>query len=107
MMDVESDTLSLNMFRFKPFRSDMLYYLSREQTYENWPKQMIQKPNELIQNGFYYTNIGDRVTCFYCGVTLKQWTKYDTVETEHLKWEPNCLYAKMVSSKVLNFDVTH
>lgn len=41
MMDVESDTLSLNMFRFKPFRSDMLYYLSREQTYENWPKQMI------------------------------------------------------------------
>ena len=96
-----------NMFCFKPDRPDMMYYISREQTYENWPKQMVQKPNELVQNGFYYTNIGYRVTCFNCGVTLKQWTKCDNVENEHLKWEPNCLYAKMVSSKVPNFDVIH
>ena len=40
------------------------------------------------------------MTCFYCNVTLKQWEKDDCIETEHLKWEPNCMFAKMVSSRV-------
>ena len=88
MMDVDSKSYMSNMFCFKPAQPNMMYHLSREQTYENWPKQMVQKPNELIQNGFYYTNIGDCVKCFYCSVTLKQWTKNDIVENEHLKWEP-------------------
>lgn len=77
------------------------YYISREQMFENWPKQLIPKPSNLIKNGFYYTNVGDRVTCFCCGVTIKQWNESDIIENEHSKWEPNCLFAKMVSNKQL------
>jgi hypothetical protein len=50
-------------------------YIAREQTFENWPTQISQKPKDLIQNGFFYTGVGDKVMCFYCNVTLKQWEK--------------------------------
>jgi len=98
-MDMDADSYFVNMFQFKPCHPDMMYYISREQSFKNWPSQLVQKPKELIQNGFFYTDIGDRVTCFYCGITLKQWEKDDLVEHEHLKWEQNCLFAKMVSHK--------
>ena len=100
-MDVESDSYMSNMFHIKPVRPDMMYYISSEQTYDNWPKQMAQKSNELIHNGFYYTNIGDRVTCFYCGVTLKQWTKCDNVENEHLNGSQTVYMLKWFPAKYL------
>lgn len=89
-------------FRFQPAHPLMAYYTSREHTFKNWPIQLTQKPKDLITNGFYYTDVGDQVTCFYCGVTLKQWDKLDIIETEHFKWEPNCLFAKMISGKTLS-----
>jgi len=104
-METDEKPYFANMFQFKPSHPNMMYYICREQSFTNWPPQLVQKPEELIQNGFFYTDIGDRVTCFYCGVTLKQWNKDDKVDTEHLKWEPNCLFAKMVSPKVPRFDV--
>ena len=101
-MDVESDSYISNMFRFKPVHQQMMYCYSREQSYGNWPDQIVQKPSNLARNGFFYTNFGDRVTCFYCDTTLKQWNSSDDIETEHLKWEPNCLFAKMISNKSLS-----
>ena len=88
-MDVETDVYCTSLFTFKPTYPTKMYYIDREQSFENWPQQLIQKPRDLIQNGFFYTGIGDRVTCFYCNVTLKQWDRNDCIETEHLKWEPN------------------
>ena len=102
---METDAYCTNLFTFKPMHPTKMYYIDREQSFTDWPQQMAQKPKDLIQNGFFYTGIGDRVTCFYCNVTLKQWEKNDCIETEHLKWEPNCLFAKMVSSKVAFFDI--
>jgi hypothetical protein len=106
-MDIETDSLCDNLFTFKPVHPTKMYYIDREQTLVNWPKQIVQKPSDLIQNGFFYMGIGDCVTCFYsCDVTLKQWENTDNAETEHLKWEPNCLFAKMIISKVPRFDIT-
>ena len=103
-MDLEADTSGIKLFSFNPRHPTKMYYMAREQTFEHWPQQIAQKPEDLIRNGFFYTCIGDRVSYFYCGVTLKQWDKSDVVEVEHLKWEPNCLFAKMVSGKVPFFD---
>ena len=94
-------------FRFQPAHPLMMYFTSREQTFQNWPTQLVQKPKDLIQNGFFYTNVGDQVTCFYCGVTLKQCDKSDIAETEHIKWGPSCLFAKMVSTKVPHIDASN
>ena len=33
----------------------------------------------MIESGFYYTSCGDRVTCFHCGITLRNWEHADYV----------------------------
>lgn len=103
-MDLETDSgcYFSDILRFKPAHLNMMYFTNRMQTYTNWPDQIKQKPEDLAHNGFFYTDIGDRVTCFYCDITLKKWTKEDDIETEHIKWDPNCLFTKMVSSKTLS-----
>jgi len=80
-----------SLFNCKPTHPTKMYYIDREQSFENWPQQLARKPRVLIQNGFFYMGIGDRVTCFYCNVTLRQWDRNYCIETKHLKWEPNCL----------------
>jgi hypothetical protein len=61
-MDMNADSYFANMLQFKPYHHDVMYYISSEQSFKNWPSQLVQKPKELIQNGFFYTDIGDRVT---------------------------------------------
>lgn len=100
-MDLETDCYFSDPFRFKPVHQNMMYFISRIKSYGNWPEQLKQKPEDLARNGFFYSDIGDRVTCFYCNITLKQWAVEDDIETEHVIWEPNCLFAKMISSKTL------
>lgn len=104
-MDIETDAFCRNLFTFKPWHPTRMFFIDREQSFENWPLQIAQKPRDLVLNGFFYTGIGDQVTCFYCNVTLKQWEKTEIIEIEHLKYEPNCLYAKMVSRHFSHSDI--
>ena len=39
-------------------------------TFQKWPKQIGQIPEELAQAGFYYTGIGDYVKCFLLRVSF-------------------------------------
>ena len=39
----------------------------------------------MIASGFYYTGCGDCVTCFHCGITLRNWAHADDVDMEHKK----------------------
>ena len=52
----------------------------------------------MIQSGFYYTGCGDRVTCFHCGITLRNWEHADNVDMEHKKHSPECKYLQMLYS---------
>lgn len=106
-MDIDTDSFCTRMFTFKPIHPTRMFYIDREQSFEQWPCQIVQKPSQLIQNGFFYTGIGDKVTCFYCDVSLQQWESTDCIESEHLKWGPNCLFAKMVSNKRPHFEMSH
>ena len=49
----------------------------------------------MIESGFYYTGYGDRVTCFHCGITLRNWEHADNVDMEHKKHSPECKYLLM------------
>lgn len=102
---MEVNTIFGEPFTFNPTHPSKMYYVVREQTFEHWPRQMKQKSRDLAQNGFFYTGRGDIVTCFYCDVTLKQWDVSDRIEIEHSKWEPNCLFIKMISNTIPNFDI--
>ena len=58
---------------------------------------MEQTPSDMVKSGFFYTGQGDLVTCFMCGLTLKDWERGDVVDLEHKKWSPGCKYLCVVS----------
>ena len=78
-----------------PFNEVMSSYKNRYSTFAKWPKQMAQQPTMLVQAGFYYSGNGDYVTCFHCGISLKEWESQDDVVLEHKKWAPECKYLRM------------
>lgn len=73
-------------------------FTERYASLRDWPK-FLKGPNkkDLARAGFIYTEIGDRVTCFSCGLSLKDWEPFDDSYKEHFRWSKNCVYANMVS----------
>lgn len=69
---------------------DMVTGEKRKGTYVNWAP--VQIPDELVKCGFFYRGKDDRVTCFYCGITLKDWLEEDDPWIEHARWSGNCPY---------------
>ena len=67
----------------------------RIKTFKDWPRFHHIQSDDLARCGFWYTQLNDTVACFYCGVSLKDWCKEDSVFDEHLKWRPNCNFLKM------------
>lgn len=49
--------------------------------------------------GFYYIGSADRVTCFQCGITLRDWDVGHDPMTEHREYSPNC---EFISTPDLN-----
>ena len=78
------------------FNSTMAPINKRVNSFENkWPKQLTQRPNQMVASGFYYTGCGDTVTCFHCGITLRNWEHTDDVDMEHKKHSPDCKFLLM------------
>ena len=77
---------------------DYSTYSSRLLSFRSWPK-FLRGPNkqDLARSGFVYTTVGDKVTCFSCGMTMKDWEPTDDAYKEHLRWSQNCIFAHMVS----------
>lgn len=73
-------------------------FASRIASFQEWPKYL-KGPNrkDLARAGFIYTRIGDYVTCFCCGMTLKNWEPLDDAYQEHIRWSRHCQYAQMVT----------
>jgi hypothetical protein len=121
-MEIETDTAARNAFSsffsqdnpckseyltplFKPKHQTFLYFIKRKETFQYWPSQMVQKPLDLVRNVFFFIPVWVIVPPVFIVVSLKQWDRNDYIETEHLKWEPTCLFAKTISSKSSNCDV--
>ena len=91
-----STNLFIYHFRHKGHAiSNLKNIVNRGETFITWPKQIAQKPAEMVASGFYYTGRGDVVQCFNCGIFLKHWTPADVAESEHAKHAPQCKYIKM------------
>jgi len=69
---------------------DMVTGEKRKDTYTNWFP--VQDSDELVNCGFFYRGQGDRVTCFYCGLTLTDWLEEDDPWIEHARFAGNCPY---------------
>ena len=64
-------------------------------TFRDWPQAMPQRPKDLAEAGFFYTQIGDACRCFSCGLLLRDWRSFDIVAQEHFKFRSNCYYLNM------------
>lgn len=78
-----------------PFNIRMAIPKDRENTFISWPRQIVQKASDFVPSGFYYTGRGDVVQCFFCGISLKHWSRTDRVEVEHRKHSPECKFHLM------------
>lgn len=72
---------------------------ARIRSFEDWPKTMKQKPQELSDAGFFYTQKGDRVKCFSCGGGLKDWDENDVPWEQHALHFSKCDYLKLVKGE--------
>ena len=77
---------------------DYSTYSNRLLSFRSWPKFLRgPRKQDLARSGFVYTTIGDKVTYFSCGMTMKDWEPTDDAYREHLRWSKNCVFANMVS----------
>ena len=81
--------------KFEPYHLKMAEISRRQATFtkELWT---LESPNveDLVRCGFFYSGMGNVVTCFYCNGSLHKWSGNDSPMIEHARWFPTCLYAK-------------
>jgi hypothetical protein len=68
---------------------------ARVRSFENWSKPYFLT-QALVDAGFYYTGIDDKVSCFYCNGGLHQWSDNDNPWVEHARWFSHCPYVYVV-----------
>lgn len=78
--------------RLAPLRND---YNKRLRTFDHrWPPGIPVLPQDLAQDGFYYTGLDDKVQCTHCGGILSGWCEGDVVALEHRQHFPNCPWVR-------------
>ncbi|XP_061177402.1 baculoviral IAP repeat-containing protein 3-like [Saccostrea echinata] len=83
----------------KPKYQQYAVKATRLKTFENWPSFFIQKPDDLVDAGFFYSGKGDAVFCFFCGLGLQEWEEGDTPWGEHARWSPECVFVINVKGR--------
>ncbi|KAJ8315631.1 hypothetical protein KUTeg_007781 [Tegillarca granosa] len=73
--------------------------LPRLKSFDNWPHQLKQKPEDLAHAGFFYLGLGDKTQCFWCGGILCDWEEADEPVIEHIKWFSKCPWMYIINDK--------
>ncbi|XP_059057310.1 baculoviral IAP repeat-containing protein 3 isoform X2 [Achroia grisella] len=74
-------------------------YPARLRSFDDWPRSMPQKPEELADAGFYYTGTGDKTKCYFCDGGLKDWEKDDVPWEQHALWFSRCYFLNTVKGR--------
>ena len=74
----------------------------RTRTFTNkWPKKLMNPysiaPSKLSKAGFFYSGVGDTVTCFSCMVHFRNWELTDNPIKEHHAASPSCAHISSVT----------
>ncbi|XP_046354722.2 baculoviral IAP repeat-containing protein 7-like isoform X2 [Haliotis rufescens] len=66
---------------------------ARLDSFVDWPRRYVPKtPEELAAAGFFYIGSADRVTCFQCGITLRDWEEEHDPVVEHQRYSEHCQF---------------
>ena len=66
--------------RLEPMRKDKSL---RQSSFDSWPQSAAISAADLINDGFYYMGMSDKVQCVFCGGVLSGWRECDNVHLEH------------------------
>jgi baculoviral IAP repeat-containing protein 7/8 len=83
--DIPVEALAANNFNHPRYPSFKLLQ-DRLRTFDTWPIQLRQRPEELAAAGFYYSGKGDVTICHHCGIHIHLWEVEDDVIEQHLRW---------------------
>ncbi|KAH8343117.1 hypothetical protein KR059_005281 [Drosophila kikkawai] len=88
---VDNNTNTTQLFKnnFNNIMNDLNREEARLKTFINWPLEWLDK-HQLAQTGMFYTNVDDKVKCYFCGVEIGRWEQEDQPVPEHQRWSPNC-----------------
>ena len=64
----------------------------RTKSFNNWKKRKGIKISDLVNSGFSYLGISDRVQCFQCGEIFEHWRDDEDVDSEHSRLSPTCTF---------------
>ncbi|CAF3739783.1 unnamed protein product, partial [Rotaria sordida] len=99
---------NINRVQFEQIVYTSAYHISytsipsRQATFGTWTaNESSPSIDDLVKAGFFYTGVKNIVTCFYCNGSLQNWGNKDNPLIEHIKWFPNCAYAKQLSGTEL------
>ena len=71
---------------------DMTLLIDRLRSFRNdWPNPHVA-PADIAIAGLYYTGVGDRCKCAYCGGVLGHWDRGDIPIRDHFRHFPSCKY---------------
>ena len=65
----------------------------------NWNYNLPVKYMDLVEAGFYYTGIEDKVLCFHCNGGLQNWSIGDDPWVEHARFYNDCGYLRFMKSE--------
>lgn len=71
---------------------DLSSELYRISTFAKFPASVLISERNLARAGFYYTNTGDKVCCFSCGVIVEDWQLGDNAVERHKRSNPDCSF---------------
>ncbi|CAM2703323.1 unnamed protein product [Rotaria socialis] len=84
-----------------PFNSNYASIPSRQATFTTWKHESSPSVDDLVNAGFYYSDVKNIVQCFYCNGSLQTLGENDNPLIEHIKCFPHCSYAKQLSGDEL------
>lgn len=91
----------INNYQYEDQNPEFITITSRLESFKYWPSALTQTPAQLATAGFFYDGIGDKVTCYSCGVCINNWKINSIPFVEHAKNLVVCSY--MVSKKGLKY----
>ncbi|XP_059154665.1 uncharacterized protein LOC131940103 [Physella acuta] len=65
-----------------------------------WPTHHCHNPVNLAEAGFFYQDVADCVTCFYCGLALRYLQPHDDIVDKHHQYRPQCQYVLQILQKL-------
>lgn len=80
--------------RKPPRFRDYADYRERLSSFEFWPIQIKQTPEQMAEAGFFYKGSDDLVQCFQCSLKVRRWEEGDDVYAEHARIFPLCPYIR-------------